>query len=108
MGYLIPNQKENLNLSQYTDGTNLFVIMEESIAEILNFFKKYEIATGATINIWKTTIAPLVNAKIYNLDKKIQNIQINNPQNMLKYLAYTSQMIYKKLVLITGNYVNPY
>ena len=51
VGYSIPNQKENLNLSQYADDTNLFVITEESIVEILNFFKKYEIATGATINI---------------------------------------------------------
>ena len=32
---------------------NFFVIIEESIGEILNFFKKYEIATGATINISK-------------------------------------------------------
>ena len=87
VGYPIPNQKENLNLSQYADDTNLFVITEESIAEILNFFKKYEIATGATINIWKTTITPLVNSKIYNLDKKIQNIQINNPKNFFKILG---------------------
>ena len=72
MGCSIPNQKENLKLSQYADNTNLFVITGESIVEILNFFKKYEIATGAIINILKTTTAPLANAKtyIYNLDKK--------------------------------------
>ena len=38
--------------------------------EILQFLKKYEVATGATINISKTTILPSAGGKIYNLDKK--------------------------------------
>ena len=42
--------------------------------EILQFLKKYEVATGATINISKTTILPSAGGKIYNLDKK-NNIQ---------------------------------
>ena len=54
IGHPIPNQKEQLKLSQYADDTNLFVTTEESVLEILNFFKKYEIATGTTINISKT------------------------------------------------------
>lgn len=69
VGYPIPNQKEALKLSQYANDTNFFVRTEESIIEILQFFKQYEIATGATINISKTTIIPLAGAKIYNLDK---------------------------------------
>ena len=40
VGYPIPNQKERLKLSQYADDTNFFIITEESIVEILNFFKK--------------------------------------------------------------------
>ena len=69
VGYPIPNQKEALKLSQYANDTNFFVRTEESVIEILQFFKHYEIATGATINISKTTIIPLAGAKIYNLDK---------------------------------------
>ena len=38
--------------------------------EILQFLKKYEVATGATINISKTTILSSAGEKIYNLDKK--------------------------------------
>ena len=87
MGYLIPNQKENLKLSQYADDNSLFVMTEESIVEILNFFKKYEIVTGATINISKTTMTPLANAKICNVDKKIRNVHINNPKNFVKILG---------------------
>ena len=90
MGYPIPNLKEGLKLSQYADNTNFFVLTEESILEILNFFKTYETATGATINVSKTTITPLANAKIYNLDKKIQNVQINNSEGFVKILGIYS------------------
>ena len=51
MGYPIPNQKEKTKLSQYADGTNPFVLTEQSIIEILNFFEQYNLATGTTINI---------------------------------------------------------
>ena len=53
VGYPIPNQKENQKLSQCADDINVFVIMEESVVEILKVFQEYEIATGATINISK-------------------------------------------------------
>ena len=46
VGYPIPNQKENTKLSQYTDDTNLFVLTEQSIIEILYFFEQYNLATG--------------------------------------------------------------
>ena len=55
VGYPIPNQKENTKLSQCVDDTNLFVLTEQSIIEILNFFEQYNLATGTTINISKTT-----------------------------------------------------
>ena len=87
VGYPIPNQKENAKLSQYADDTNLFVLTEQSIIEILNFFEQYNLATGTTINISKTTITPLANAKIYNIDKKIQNVKINDPQDFVKILG---------------------
>ena len=80
------NQKEDLKLSQYADVTNLFIITEKSIVGILNLFEKYEIATGATINTSKTITTPLANAKIYNLYKNINNLQINNPKNFIKIL----------------------
>ena len=70
VGYSIPNQKENTKLSQYADETSLFVLIE-----ILNFFEQNNLATGTTINISKTTITPLANAKIYNIDKKILKCQ---------------------------------
>ena len=70
VGYPMPNEKEKLKLSQYADDTKYFVVTEESIIQTLNFFKKYEIATGAAINISETKVTPLANVKIYNLDQK--------------------------------------
>ena len=63
------------------------MLTEQSIIEILNFFEQYNLATGTTINITKTTITPLPNAKIYNIDKKIQNVKINDPQDFVKILG---------------------
>ena len=100
MGYLIPNQKENAKLLQYADDTNLFVLTEQSIIEILNFFEQYNLATGTTINISKTTITPLANAKIYNIDKKIQNVKINDPQDFVKILG----IYFTKNLRTTGIY----
>ena len=87
VGYPIPNQKENIKSSQHADDTNLFALTEQSIIETLNFFKQYNLATVATINISKTKITPLANAKIYNIDKKIQNIKITDSEDFVKTLG---------------------
>ena len=93
IGYSIPNKKETHKLSQYADDTNFFVLTEESMTEILQFFKKYEVATGATINISKTTILPLAGAKIYkNLDKKIKNLKIKETIKILG-ITFTSGLL---------------
>ena len=65
-GIKIPNKKE-LKISQFAVDTNLITINEESITEIIQFFKKYKEASGATINKNKTKIISLANAQIYNL-----------------------------------------
>ena len=87
VGYPILNQKENTKLSQYANDTNLFELTEQSIIEIVNFFEQYNLETGATINISKTTITPLANTKICNIDKNIQNVKINDSQDFVKILG---------------------
>ena len=87
VGYPIPNQKEDLKLSQDVEDINCFALTEKSILETRNVFKTFELGTGATINVSKTMINPLADAKIYNLDKNIQNIQINNPEDFVKILG---------------------
>ena len=60
---------------------------EDSVVDILNFFKQYELAIGATINISKTKITALANVEIYDLDQKIQNIQIKKLTEFVKILG---------------------
>ena len=105
VGYPIPNQKENAKLSQYADDTNLFVLTEQSIIEILNFFEQYNLATGTTINISKTTITPLANAKICNIDQKIQNNKINDSQDFVKILGIYFTKDLQTTSITTGIYV---
>ena len=45
----------------------------------------------------------LANAKIYNLDQKIKNIQITKTNELSKYLVSTSTRTCKKPVPLTGN-----
>ena len=75
----IPNQKEDLKVSRYADDRNFFVVTEKSIVEILNCFKQYEIATGATINISKTT-AEQNNPKLTSIRKILLHILKNATQ----------------------------
>lgn len=69
-GLTIPNKKE-IKLLQFADDINFITNNEESIIEIKNFLARFEKASRPTININKTTITPLANANIYNLENKI-------------------------------------
>lgn len=62
-------------------------INEESIIDIIQFFRKYETASGATINKNETKLIPLANARIHNLQNKIQNIKITKDREILKILG---------------------
>ena len=86
-GMKIPNKKE-LKILQFADDTNPITINEGSIIEIINFFQKYETASGATINTSKTKIIPLANARIYNIQNKIQNFKITKNKDIFKILTY--------------------
>ena len=62
-------------------------INEESIIDIIQFFRKYETASGATINKNETKLIPLANARIHNLQNKIQNIKITKDREIFKILG---------------------
>ena len=73
MGINIPNQKEQIRISQYADDSNFFLKRQESVENVLKFFENLNKATGATINLEKTTVLPI------NTDntKQIQEITPN-------------------------------
>ena len=58
-GIKIPNKKTDIKLSKYADDSNFFLASQESAENVLKFFQKLHLATGATINLEKTTILPI-------------------------------------------------
>lgn len=67
------------------------MLIEYSIIEILKFFQKYQIAAGASINLSKTTILPLANAKIY--DDCLQKIETQIQQLSRRHLSLRGKAI---------------
>ena len=57
-GINIPNQKEQVKISQYADDSNFFLKNQESVKKVLTFFQNLNKATGATINLEQTTVLP--------------------------------------------------
>ena len=55
-GINIPNQKEQIKISQYAGDSNFFLKNQESVKKVLTFFKNLNKATGATINLEKTVL----------------------------------------------------
>lgn len=67
------------------------MLIEYSIIEILKFFQKYQIAAGETIDLSKTTILPLANAKIY--DDCLQKIETQIQQLSRRHLSLRGKAI---------------
>ena len=72
LGLAIPNQKEQLKLSQYADDSNFFLKNENSVKNVITYFQKLQKATGSTINYEKTTVLPINTMESTNLPKEIK------------------------------------
>ena len=72
IGITIPNQTKKLKISQYADDSNFFLQNQESVQNVLYFFKKLQKATGSTINHEKTTVLLINTDQISKLPKQIQ------------------------------------
>ena len=58
-GLQIPNYKKQLKISQDPDDSIFFLQNQESVKNVLIYFQKLKQATGATINLEKTTVLPI-------------------------------------------------
>ena len=72
LGLAIPNQKEQLKLSQYADDSNFFLKNENSIKNVITYFQRLQKATGSTINYEKTTVLLINTMECTNLPKEIK------------------------------------
>ena len=55
-GIKIPNKKQEIKVSQYADDSNFLLATQKSVENVIKLFQKLQKATGATINLEKTTI----------------------------------------------------
>ena len=72
-GINIPNQKEQIRISQYADDSNFFLKSQDSVKNVLTFFENLNKATGANIKLEKTTVLPI------NTDNTKQTQEITPP-----------------------------
>ena len=103
MGITIPNQRNQLKISQYADDSNFFLQNEESVKNVLNYFQKLQAATGSTNNYKKTAVLPINTNQTSNLPQQIkikqryetikilgiqfnENLQLANSQNWTKII----------------------
>ena len=112
MGITIPNQRNQLKISQYADDSNFFLQNEESVKNVLNYFQKLQAATGSTNNYKKTTVLPINTNQTSNLPQQIkikqryetikilgiqfnENLQLANSQNWAKIIEKITHQINK-------------
>ena len=112
MGITIPNQRNQLKISQYADDSNFFLQNEESVKNVLNYFQKLQAATGSTNNYKKTTVLPINTNQTLNLPQQIkikqryetikilgiqfnENLQLANSQNWTKIIEKITHQINK-------------
>ena len=112
MGITIPNQRNQLKISQYADDSNFFLQNEESVKNVLNYFQKLQAATGSTNNYKKKTVLPINTNQTSNLPQQIkikqryetikilgiqfnENLQLANSQNWTKIIEKITHQINK-------------
>ena len=100
-GINIPNQKEQVKILQYADGSNFFRKNQESVKKVLTFFQNLNKATGATINLEKTTVLPI------NTDNTKQIQEITPPITVKEQFETTKILgIYFSEDLKNASHVN--
>ena len=76
IGIHIPNQNNQVKLSQYADDSNFFLKNQESVNNVLTFFQNLRKASGTTINLEKTTVFPINTENTEQLQKITPKITI--------------------------------
>ena len=100
-GINIPNQKEQVKILQYANGSNFFRKNQESVKKVLTFFQNLNKATGATINLEKTTVLPINTDNTKQIQQIIPPITVREQYETTKILG-----IYFNEDLKNANHIN--
>ena len=87
LGIHIPNQRNQVKISQYADDSNFFLKNQESVRNVLKFFQNLNKATGTTINLEKTTVLPIKTNDTEQIRKITPKITIKEQFETTKILG---------------------
>ena len=87
IGIHIPNKTKQIKLSQYADDSNFFLKDQESIINVIKFFKTLTKATGTTINLEKTTVLPINTENTSQTQNKTPKTKIKERLDTTKILG---------------------
>ena len=88
-GIKVPNKKQGIKVSQYPDFSNFLLTTQKSVENVIKFFQKLQKATGATINLDKTTILPINTDQTSYIKRHIPNISVKQQHQEIKILGIT-------------------
>ena len=86
-GINIPNKPKEIKISQYADDSNFYLKNEKSVINVINFFQKLSLATGAMINQEKAKILPINTNLINILQQKLPNLTIKEQYDTINILG---------------------
>ena len=77
-GIKLPNKAKETKISQYINVSVFYLRENYSIQTVLNYFENLQKATGATINLEKSTILPVNNNHTNKLKQNLNYITIKS------------------------------
>ena len=88
-GIKIPNKSKEIKIPQYVDDSNFYLKNQESVINVIKFFQKLNLATGATINQEKTKILPINTDNTNTLRQKLTNLTMKDQYDTIHILGIT-------------------
>ena len=88
-GIKIPNKSKEIKISQYADDSSFYLKNQESVINVIKFFQKLNLATGATINQEKTKILPINTDNTNTLQQKLPNLTMKDQYDTIHILGIT-------------------
>ena len=89
-GIKIPNNNKEVKISQYAEDSNFLLTEQESIKFVINFFEKFNKATGSSINLEKTKVLPTNTDQTSYIQKHEKNITILEQYQYIEILGIFS------------------
>ena len=98
-GIKIPNKKQEIKISQNADDSNFLPAKHKSVENVIKFFQKLQKATGATINLEKTTILLINTDQTSYIQRNIPNISGKEQHQETKIFEITICESLKEAIL---------